>query len=40
LALDQNHVRELDEVYASPENQVRLQLRARLSSILLFEIQR
>ena len=32
LVLDQNHVRELDEVYAAPENQVRLKLMATLPS--------
>jgi hypothetical protein len=40
LALDQNHVRELDDLYASPENQVGLHFRARFNSILLFEVGR
>jgi hypothetical protein len=39
LVLDPNHVHELDEVYASPDNQPRLRLAARFNSILLFEVE-
>ena len=38
LVLDQNHVHELDELYAAPENQVRLKLMATFDQIQLFEI--
>jgi hypothetical protein len=39
LALDPNHVRELDELYTSPDSQPRLHLATRFNSMLVFEVE-